>query len=80
MPAGPEGQSGSGEGNERVSVVQQLFGSEVETVSVCRCEWSSTRRSTELLFSLLYPHNVPGEGRDEGHHLHRCVSPSPVWM
>ena len=62
VPASPEGQTGSGEGNEGASVMQRLFGSEVETVSVCRCEWSSTRRSTELLFSLLYPHNVPGEG------------------
>ena len=54
MPAGPE----SDEKSEEVSTVQRLFGSEVETVSVCRCGWSSTRRSTELLFSLLYPHSA----------------------
>lgn len=53
--------SGSGGGEEREgekSVVEKLFGCEVETVSVCRCGWSASRKSTELLFSLSYP---PGE-------------------
>ena len=48
----------SEEKREEASTVERLFGSEVETVSVCRCGWSSTRQSTELLFSLLYPHNT----------------------
>lgn len=52
---------GSGNGVEREgqkSVVEKLFGCEVETMSVCRCGWSASRKSTELLFSLTYP---PGE-------------------
>lgn len=52
------GQSSSEE--EEESVVQKLFGCKVETVNECRCGWSSTRRSTELLFSLSYPNtNAP---------------------
>ena len=45
-------------GEEGDSVIEKLFGCEVETESVCRCGWTASRRSTELLFSLTYP---PGE-------------------
>ena len=48
-----ETQSDSGE--VKTSIVERLFGCEVESVSVCRCGWSSSRRHTELLFSLTYP-------------------------
>lgn len=50
-------EEGEGEGGR--SVVEKLFGCAVESVSVCQCGWSSSRRSTELLFSLTYP---PSEG------------------
>ena len=43
-----------GEGG-RKSVVERLFGCAVESVSVCQCGWRSSRRNTELLFSLTYP-------------------------
>ena len=36
-------------------MVEKLFGCAVESVSVCRCGWSNSRRHTELLFSLTYP-------------------------
>jgi PAB-dependent poly(A)-specific ribonuclease subunit 2 len=44
------------------SVVEKLFGCAVESVSVCRCGWSNSRRHTELLFSLTYPPTVESEG------------------
>ena len=59
IPAGPTGQTGRSSSGEGESVVQRLFGCEVESVSECRCGWRATRRSTELLFSLSYPHNNP---------------------
>ena len=39
------------------SVIQQLFGSSMETVVKCRCGWSTVTQRIELLFSLCYPHN-----------------------
>lgn len=43
------------EGSGVRSIVEDLFGCAVESVSVCRCGWSNTRRHTEFLFSLTYP-------------------------
>ena len=53
-----KGSSGEKVEEEGNSVIEKLFGCEVETESVCRCGWTASRRSTELLFSLTYP---PGE-------------------
>ena len=50
--------SAEGEEREQVSVIRQLFGSEVETLIECRCGWSTTKRLTELLFSLFYQQNT----------------------
>ena len=56
---GGEGRGGECEGEEEegrsVSVVERLFGCTVESVSVCQCGWTASRRSTELHFSLTYP-------------------------
>lgn len=49
----PEGEVGDEEGAE--SVVQRLFGAEVESTTECRCGWRSSRKTTEMLFSLTYP-------------------------
>lgn len=40
------------------SIVQGLFGSNVETAVTCRCGWSTVTQRAELLFSLCYPHNL----------------------
>ena len=42
-------------GESRSSVVERLFGCAVASECVCRCGWSSSRRHTELIFSLTYP-------------------------
>lgn len=42
------------------SIVEDLFGCAVESVSVCRCGWSNSRRHTEFLFSLTYPPSKVG--------------------
>lgn len=45
---------------ESKSVIQELFGSSVETLVKCRCGWSTMTQRVELLFSLSYPHNNLG--------------------
>lgn len=46
------------------SIVEELFGCAVESVSVCQCGWSNSRRHTELLFSLTYSpsEDIAGSG------------------
>ena len=46
------------EGERKISVIEQLFGSEIVTLIECPCGWSTTTQRTELLFSLIYPHNT----------------------
>ncbi len=63
LPAPPPGASGGGAGEEEgESVVQRLFGAKMESVSECRCGWRSTRRTTEMLFSLSYPTTTTSRG------------------
>lgn len=59
VASGVGSTSTGGEG--QTSVIQQLFGSEVETLIECRCGWSTTARRTELLFSLFYQNNNSGD-------------------
>ncbi|XP_064403711.1 PAN2-PAN3 deadenylation complex catalytic subunit PAN2-like isoform X2 [Halichondria panicea] len=42
----------------QVSVIERLFGSEMETRIECGCGWRSAIKRTELLHSLLYPHKA----------------------
>ena len=57
---------------EQTSVIQQLFGSEVETLIECRCGWSTTTKRTELLFSLFYQHPT-GSCTETCTCVHVCV-------
>ena len=44
---------------ECVPVVESVFGFGVETLTCCKmCGWSAMRQSTELLFTLSYPHQA----------------------
>ena len=59
VASGAGSTSTGGEGQR--SVIQRLFGSEVETMIECRCGWSTTARRTELLFSLFYQNSNSGD-------------------
>ena len=49
---------GADSSGKNVSIIQQLFGSTVESLVRCRCGWSTVTQRVELLFSLSYPHNL----------------------
>ena len=55
--SGVAGEGEEEEEEQKGSVIQQLFGSSMETVVKCRCGWSTATQRMELLFSLCYPHN-----------------------
>ena len=40
------------------SMIERLFGCEVKTHTCCQCGLKTERTSTELLFSLCYPHTA----------------------
>ena len=47
-----------GDNTPSPSMIEQLFGCEVKTHTCCQCGLKTERTSTELLFSLCYPHTA----------------------